>query len=89
MTQRLRILIVLLILFVATHWSKWGDDAEGNATAGVVYKLLSCIVIAVIGGFYVVGVILPKLGDAAGTMMYSSGEVLERPTTAISGSPPT
>jgi tetratricopeptide (TPR) repeat protein len=65
-------LFILLVLFVVTHWSKWG--AEDNSSAGVVYKLLSCLVIAIIGGFYVVGVILPKMGDAVGTMMYSSGE---------------
>jgi tetratricopeptide (TPR) repeat protein len=65
-------LFILLLLYVATHWSKWG--AEGDSSAGVVYKLISCLAIAIIGGFYAVTVILPKMGDAVGTMMYSSGE---------------
>lgn len=67
-------LFCLLILFVASHWQRWGDTAEGVGTAGVIYKLISCIVIAVIAGFFVVMVVLPKLGDAVGEVMYSSGE---------------
>lgn len=67
-------LFALLVLWVASHWKNWGDTAEGVGTAGVVYKLLSCLVIAVIVGIYFVVVILPKLGDAVGTVMYSSGE---------------
>jgi tetratricopeptide repeat protein len=67
-------LFALLVLFVMSHWSSWGDNAEGIGTAGVVYKLISCIVIAVISGIFVVMVVLPKFGDAVGEVMYSSGE---------------
>jgi outer membrane protein assembly factor BamD (BamD/ComL family) len=36
--------------------------------------LISVIVLAISGGIFFVTVILPKLGDAVGTAMYSSGE---------------
>ena len=64
----------LFVLYVVTHWSRWNDTPEGVGTAGVMYKLISCILIAVVGGIFLVTVILPKMGDAVGTMMYSSGE---------------
>jgi tetratricopeptide (TPR) repeat protein len=67
-------LFALLVLFVASHWKAWGDTAEGVTTNGVMYKLLSCLVLAIIAGIFTVMVLLPKLGDAVGTVMYSSGE---------------
>lgn len=67
-------LFALFVVFVIERWKTWGDTAEGVGTAGMIYKLISCIVIAVVGGIYTVMVILPKFGDAVGEVMYSSGE---------------
>lgn len=68
-------LFALLVLYVISHWNAWGQDLpDGNPNPKVIYKLISCIFIAVIGGIFVVMVVLPKLGDAVGTVMYSSGE---------------
>jgi len=70
----LGVLVALLFLYVYTHWSKWGDNPDGTVGSGVIYRLLSCLVLAIIGGLFVVMVVLPKLGDAVGTAMLSSGE---------------
>ena len=74
-------LLALVVLYVVSHWHKWDEtvviNAEGEPvtqSAKIVYKLISCIVLAVIGGIYFVMVVLPKFGDAVGTVMYSSGE---------------
>ncbi len=61
-------LLVLVVLWMQQNWKNWNDEKE-------VYKLLSILLLAVGGGFFFVMVILPKLGDAVGTAMYSSGEV--------------
>lgn len=60
-------LVVLVLLWVKLNWKTWENEKE-------VYKLLSVLLLAVVGGIFFVMVILPKLGDAVGTMMYSSGE---------------
>jgi hypothetical protein len=62
-------LVGLLVLYIGTHWQKWGESDEK-----IVYKLVSCIILAVVGGIFVVMVVLPKIGDMMGTVMYSSGE---------------
>lgn len=72
----------MFVIYILSHWHKWdevvttGADGEESVTQGskVVYKLLSCLILAVIGGIFIVMVVLPKLGDAVGTVMYSSGE---------------
>lgn len=59
---------ILAVLWVAGNW---GSEAwEANP----IMPLLSIIVLAICGGIFFVTVILPKLGDAVGTAMYSSGE---------------
>jgi tetratricopeptide (TPR) repeat protein len=60
-------LVALILLWVKLNWKTWENEKE-------VYKLLSILLLAVVGGIFFVMVILPKLGDAVGTMMYSSGE---------------
>jgi hypothetical protein len=60
-------LLVLVILWTQHNWKTWENEKE-------VYKLLSILLLAVAGGFFFVMVILPKLGDAVGASMYSSGE---------------
>lgn len=39
-----------------------------------MYPFLAILTLAVVGGFFVVLVVLPQVGDAIGTVMYSSGE---------------
>lgn len=58
------------VLYVMGRWSSpaWQENP--------IYPLLSIILLAVIGGVIFVTVILPRMGDAVGTMMYSSGEKL-------------
>jgi tetratricopeptide (TPR) repeat protein len=59
---------ILAVLWVAGNW---GSEAwEANP----IMPLISVIVLAICGGIFFVMVILPKLGDAVGTAMYSSGE---------------
>ncbi len=62
-------LFALAVLYVMSKWNSpaWQENP--------VYPLVSIIVLAVAGGIFFVLVILPKMGDAMGTMMYSSGEV--------------
>jgi hypothetical protein len=60
-------LLVLVVLWTQQHWKTWENEKE-------VYKLLSILVLAIGGGLFVVMVLLPKLGDAVGEAMYSSGE---------------
>ncbi len=43
-----------------------------------MYPLISIIVLAIVGGVFFVTVVLPKFGDAIGTVMYSSGEEVEQ-----------
>lgn len=60
-------LVALVLLWVKLNWKTWENERE-------VYKLLSILLLAVVGGIFFVMVLLPKLGDAVGTVMYSSGE---------------
>ncbi len=60
-------LFTFALLWIWRHWKSWGNDKE-------VYKLLTILLVAVGGGILFITVILPKFGDAVGTMMYSSGE---------------
>jgi len=60
-------LVAIILLWVKLNWKYWENEKE-------VYKLLSILLLAVVGGIFFVMVILPKLGDAVGTVMYSSGE---------------
>lgn len=71
---------LLLAVFVASRWKSWGETTtgiDGETQVNnykVIYRLISIIGLAVIGGGYIVTVLLPKLGDAMGTAMLSSGE---------------
>lgn len=60
----------IAVLYVMGRWSSpaWQDNP--------IYPLLSIILLAVVGGVVFVTIILPRMGDAVGTMMYSSGEKL-------------
>lgn len=60
-------LLALVLLWTKHNWKTWENEKE-------VYKLLSILLLAVGGGIFFVMVILPKLGDAVGAAMYSSGE---------------
>lgn len=63
----LGLLLLMVVFWVQQHWKSWENEKE-------VYKFLSILGLAVAGGFFVVMVVLPRMGDAMGTMMYSSGE---------------
>lgn len=60
----------IAVLYVMGRWSSpaWQENP--------IYPLLSIILLAVVGGVILVTVVLPRMGDAFGTMMYSSGEKL-------------
>jgi tetratricopeptide (TPR) repeat protein len=59
---------LLAVLWVASRWGS--EEWDKNP----IMPLLSVIVLAISAGIFFVMVILPKLGDAVGTVMYSSGE---------------
>lgn len=61
------------IFALACVWTmgKWNSE---EWQANPMYPLIAIIVLAGVGGVFFVMVILPKLGDAVGTVMYSSGE---------------
>ncbi|CAN5885764.1 hypothetical protein BH11VER1_BH11VER1_06110 [soil metagenome] len=60
----------IAVLYVMGRWYSptWQENP--------IYPLLSIILLAVVGGVVFVTVVLPRMGDAVGTMMYSSGEKL-------------
>jgi tetratricopeptide (TPR) repeat protein len=63
---------VLAVLWVMGSWSDWSkDDQVGN-------QLLAILLIAVVGGFFVVLVLLPRFGDAVSTALTSSGEEIKQ-----------
>jgi tetratricopeptide (TPR) repeat protein len=57
---------VLAILWVMGSWAQWAKDDK------VMNQLMAVMVIAVVGGFFLVLVVLPRFGDAVGTAMISS-----------------
>lgn len=61
-------LFVLGIIYTVDKWKSktWQDNPA--------YPFLAILALAIVGGFFFVFILLPKLGDAVGTMMYSSGE---------------
>ncbi len=61
----------LAILYVV---GKWHAEAWQN---NPMYPFLAIISIAIAGGFLFVTVVLPQIGDALGTVMYSSGEEIK------------
>lgn len=65
-------LFVLAVLYVMGKWNTpdWQDNP--------MYPLISIIVLAIVGGVFFVTVVLPRFGDAIGTVMYSSGEEVEQ-----------
>ncbi|WP_265595651.1 tetratricopeptide repeat protein [Verrucomicrobium sp. BvORR106] len=65
-------LFVLAVLYVMGKWNTpdWQDNP--------MYPLISIITLAIVGGVFFVTVLLPKFGDAVGTVMYSSGEEVEQ-----------
>ncbi|WP_009964521.1 tetratricopeptide repeat protein [Verrucomicrobium spinosum] len=65
-------LFVLAVLYVMGKWNS--PDWQENP----MYPLISIIMLAIVGGVFFVTVVLPKFGDAIGTVMYSSGEEVEQ-----------
>jgi tetratricopeptide (TPR) repeat protein len=61
-------LFSLVVLYVM---GKWGSE---EWEANPMYPFIAVIFLAIVGGFFVVMFVLPKIGDAVGTVMYSSGE---------------
>lgn len=43
-----------------------------------MYPLIAIISLAIVGGIFFVTVVLPRIGDAVGTAMYSSGEEVKQ-----------
>jgi tetratricopeptide (TPR) repeat protein len=62
----------LAVLWIMGSWAEWAKEEK------VMHQLLAILLIAVVGGFFVVLVILPRLGDAVGTAMLSSGEEVKQ-----------
>ncbi|HSJ02286.1 MAG TPA: tetratricopeptide repeat protein, partial [Verrucomicrobium sp.] len=58
--------------YVMGRWSS--EEWQENP----MYPLIAIIFLAVAGGIFFVMVILPKIGDAVGTVMYSSGEEIQQ-----------
>lgn len=65
-------LFVLAVLYVMGKWNS--PDWQENP----MYPLISIITLAIVGGVFFVTVVLPRFGDAIGTVMYSSGEEVEQ-----------
>jgi tetratricopeptide (TPR) repeat protein len=61
-------LFALAVIYVMGQWNTtaWQENP--------MYAFLAIILLAVSGGIFFVLVVLPRMGDAIGTMMYSSGE---------------
>jgi len=64
-------LFALAIMYIMSKWStpEWQENP--------LYPLISIISLAIVGGIFFVTVILPRIGDAVGTVMYSSGEEIQ------------
>jgi tetratricopeptide (TPR) repeat protein len=65
-------LVSLFALAVLWVMGKWHTEAW---QANPMYPLLGILGLAIWGGLMFVTIILPSIGDAVGTVMYSSGEV--------------
>lgn len=63
---------VLGVLWVLGSWDRWARDGA------VMHQLLAILILAISGGFFVVLILLPRFGDAVGTAMLSSGEVVSK-----------
>lgn len=59
---------VLAVLWVMGAWPEWAKEEK------IANQFLSILLLAVVGGFFVVLVVLPRFGDAVGTAMLSSNE---------------
>jgi len=59
---------VLAVLWVMGSWPQWAKEEK------VMHQLLAVLLIAVVGGFFVVLVVLPRFGDAVSTALTSSNE---------------
>lgn len=68
-------LFVIALLWVIANWQsqEWQENP--------IMPLISVLILAIGGGVFFVMVILPKLGDAVGTVMYSSGEEIKADST--------
>jgi tetratricopeptide (TPR) repeat protein len=68
-------LFALAVLYIMGKWNTpaWQENP--------MYPLISIITLAVVGGIFFVTVVLPRLGDAVGTVMYSSGEEVKQDDT--------
>ena len=60
----------LAVLWVVGQWGAWAKDDK------VIHQLLAVLLLAVAGGILFVAVVLPRLGDAFTTAMFSSGETV-------------
>lgn len=65
-------LFVLSILWVIGRWHT--EPWQKNP----MYPLVSILLLAVWGGVMFVTIVLPAIGDAVGTVMYSSGEAVSK-----------
>ena len=65
-------LLVLMVLYVVEKW----NSESWQANPG--YQFIAIIVLGVIGAILVVTVVLPNLGEAVSTAMYSSGEEVKQ-----------
>jgi tetratricopeptide (TPR) repeat protein len=63
---------VLGVLWVMGSWGQWAKEEK------VLHQFMAILFIAVVGGFFVVLVILPRFGDAVSTAMTSSNEEVKQ-----------
>lgn len=61
-------LFALAVLYIMSKWNStaWQENP--------MYPFMAIIVLAIGGGLFFVTIVLPRIGDAVGTVMYSSGE---------------
>jgi tetratricopeptide (TPR) repeat protein len=62
----------LAVLWVMGAWSQWEKDSD------VGMQFTAILVIAIVGGFFVVLVLLPRFGDMVGNAVLSSGEEVKQ-----------
>lgn len=68
-------LVSLFVLSVLWVIGRWHTPAWQN---NPMFPLLAILVLAIWGGVMFVTIILPSIGDAVGTVMYSSGEAVTK-----------
>ena len=65
-------LFALAVLYIAGRWNspEWQENP--------MYPFMGILALAIAGGIFFVVVLLPRFGDAVGTVMYSSGEISQQ-----------